>query len=145
MGWFSAMRVLGALRTGRLIREVEGLRRAVEALVEVVALAAGVPNPLSAAIQAQRKAAGAVPPDISSVNVPLGAYVDAEARRETWEATYGKAAPADMDFMVDESDAAGDATARGAAVTVYPEDFQAPVAPPEPPAADLHGKIMGGD
>jgi hypothetical protein len=104
-----------------MIRELSGLRMAVQALVELKALELGVPNPLSADVVQQRSQARREPPEVEIVDVPTGAYVEAEARRERYEAEHGKA-PIGLDFMRDTEDAAGDAAARGQRVTIYPED-----------------------
>lgn len=134
LGLRSGLRVLGMLRSGRIVREIAGLRRAVEAQVALQALAQGVPNPLTSR---SATPASKIPPEVLNADTPLGAYVEAERRREVYDDLHGAGAAArsDRDFMEDdqEGDAAGDAAARGMRSTVYPEDFQLPT-PPLPTA-----------
>lgn len=116
-GW---LRAVGTIRVGRLTAEVRGLRRAVEALVELKALELGVPSPLGTGLQSLRREE---PPVVGIVDVPAGAYVDAEHRRAAYRASAGKEAPFDEDFLSPPAeDVQGDAAARGRSTTVYPED-----------------------
>jgi hypothetical protein len=126
MGWMAVLRALGALRSGRLIREIAGLRQAAEALVALKAMELQVPNPLSAGL---RRDAKGKPPAVDIVDTPIGDYVEAEQRREDYRARAGKPASFDQDFMgAPPEDAAGDAAARGQRAIVYPEDFPPPAA-----------------
>lgn len=129
---WNLLRVLGALRTGRLVRAVERCARALEAQVELQALAYGVPNPLAKEIaQAIERARREPPAEVSSaVDVDPKDYVVAEARRQEYEATRGRRAAFDQDFMgAPAEDAIGDeaiASGRAPGATVYPEDFSVP-------------------
>lgn len=117
------LRALGALRIGRLTREIAGLRRAAEALVELKAFELGMPNPLAPAVRKLRKDAEEAPPTVERIEDNAGNYVLADQRRQAYEQARGRTAPLDEDFMgAPAEDARGDQTARAVSTTIYPEE-----------------------
>jgi hypothetical protein len=86
-------------REARSLRhELAGLRRAVEALVAVQAFQAGIPNPLE---QAPPVADGREPSadEVDAVDVPTGAYAEADARRAVYDRAAAHPSAFDADFI----------------------------------------------
>lgn len=124
LGLGKTINALGQLRAGRLVREVRGLRLAVEALVALKAQEIGVANPLAPAVRKLKADLDAeTPPRIDPIDDNPGNYVQAELRRTAYEQARGRTAPLDEDFMSPpREDEDGDQVARAVSVTVYPED-----------------------